>query len=147
MTTCWSKLARVVDDFNQIAFTQRSHLVASESCECERLTIRADCGHTNGKRSIVTRPFETSHTAADGGVSRRRKTIQEPARENDRFVAVSDVAELRTLELAVVSRDHDEAGALKRICFGFRECRNEREIHCAGVSVARQFDIENETLS
>src|SRR6185295_1305775 len=82
MTTCLSKLARVVDDLNQVAFTQRGYLIAPESCECERFAIRANCGHTNGKRCVVARPFETRHTTTDGRVSRSRKTIQQPASEN-----------------------------------------------------------------
>ena len=88
MTARWTKLARVVNDLNQIAFTQRGYLIASETCECERPSIRADRRHPNGKRSVIARPFETRHTATDGGVPRSRKTIQQSASECDRSTVI-----------------------------------------------------------
>src|SRR3954452_14152105 len=144
MTSGWSKLAGVVNDFNEVAFTQRGYLIASETRERECLPIRADCGYTNSERSVVTRPFETCNTAADSCVSCGRKTIRQPARKNDRFIAVSDVAELGAFELAVVSGDRDETRTREGIYLGFRKRRSEGAIQRARFRIARERDAKNE---
>src|ERR1041385_4816587 len=94
MTSRWSKLAHVVNDLDEIAFTQRCYLIASESREREGLAICADSGYTNCKRSVVARPFETCDTTADSRIPCSRETIRQPARKDDRFTTVSNVAEL-----------------------------------------------------
>src|SRR2546422_191955 len=114
MTARWTKLTRIVDDLNQIAFAQSGYLIAAQTCERKRPSIRTNRSHANAERGVIARPFETSHAAGHGRIPRSCETIEETATERYRTTILGNGAERRALELAVVGCNDHETGTPAR---------------------------------